>query len=185
MTSSTRYCYAVMYYVAHACYNRQFLFAQRFELRHIFYVILHLPNCGHAAKYHEYSGQRSRITNCPRSRRTPRTVLLQYLFCLFRYIGKHTALYRLHYNYGLFMFGCYVVAFTCLYRCIVPIQIVYLQLNEFRLRMVLHNPFEQRTVVMKRKTYVPDFPFCFFSRNKLKSMKFLCVLIIFLIKRMY
>ena len=107
----------------------------------------------------------------------------EHIFCLLRKLCQCTALDRLH-DYDLFamLYRC-LIALAGLYLCILPVQIVQLQLYKFCFRMLCKDLIEHLCTVVKGKSDVLYLALCLFLHCKPKAVQTLHGLIVLRIQR--
>ena len=107
----------------------------------------------------------------------------EHILCLLRKLCQCTALDRLH-DYDLFaMLYRRLIAPAGLYLCILPVQIVQLQLYELRLRMLCKDLIEHLCTVVEGKSDVLYLALCLFLHCKSKAVQTLHGLIMLRIQR--
>ena len=85
--------------------------------------------------------------------------VFQYLLSFFRQIDKVTALHRLHYENRFVMLTADLITLTALYRRIIVIHVVKLNLYHLNLRVLGQNLIQYLCPVMERNTHMTDLSF--------------------------
>ena len=111
---------------------------------------MQLIEIAHAGKRHHHAREARGESDCI----TAAVQVVEHLFRRIRKIYEVTALDRLHDQNGLVQFAANLAAFAALYRQIVVIQIIELNLNNLDLRIFRQDLFENVRAIVERNAQV-------------------------------
>ena len=136
-----------------------FLFVQRAEILHGFQVVIHLGQVAHTAEHGMNALQPGSEAQGPAGIGNIRAVSVKYSPHFRNGVGQDAALDRLHDHYRNPALAADLPVTAGGHTGVFPVSIVDLQLDKFRVRVGIQQPFQQGGIRVEGEAPVADQPF--------------------------